>query len=87
LAEFKRRLDEERNAADARMAKLREEYRGELAGLSEERTRLQEESRRKEAELRATMDAKTRAWKPRRPSTANLKSRNPNSPLSEERNP
>jgi hypothetical protein len=61
LAEFKRRLDEERSAADARIAKLKEDYKGELAGLSEERARLQDEARKKEAELRATMDAKTRA--------------------------
>jgi len=40
---------------------LREEYRGELAGLSEERTRIQDEAKRREAELRATLDAKARA--------------------------
>lgn len=88
LAEFKNRLDEERSAADARMAKLREEYRGELAGLSEERTRLLEESRRKEAELRATMDAKTRALEAAgAQATANLESaRAELTRLSEEQN-
>lgn len=59
LAEFQQRLDEERAAADANYAKLRDEYRSGMVSLNEERKRIQDEARQREDELRTSLEART----------------------------
>ncbi|GAB1483791.1 hypothetical protein MASR2M78_26070 [Treponema sp.] len=61
LALFKRQLEAEKNAADAKLAKLRDDYRNQLVTLNAERNKIQADSRKKEEELRSAAEAKTRA--------------------------
>lgn len=57
LAEFKTVAEAEKVAAEANYAKLRKEFEANAAGLAAERKRLEEESAKKEEELRASLAA------------------------------
>jgi hypothetical protein len=66
-AEFNRRLDEyrrsveaERAAEEARLAQVRSEYQRDISGLNEERKRILDEAKRSEDRLRASLDARAR---------------------------
>ena len=60
IAAYQKKIDEERAAADANYAKLRDEYRSGMASLNDERKRIQEDSRKREDELRSSLDAKAK---------------------------
>ncbi|HOX32173.1 MAG TPA: hypothetical protein PLB91_07575 [Spirochaetales bacterium] len=60
LEAFKRQAKAESELAEARYAELREEYRSTLSGLAAERKRIQDDSRRREEELRSSLEAKAR---------------------------
>jgi hypothetical protein len=60
LDAFQRQAQAERDAAEERFSMLRNEYQSSIASLSEDRKRIQDESKRRESELRASMEAKTK---------------------------
>jgi chromosome segregation ATPase len=60
LADYRRRLDEERAGSEAALKSLQDEYRTSLSALQNERSRLLEASRAREAALRAQLEASTR---------------------------
>lgn len=60
LDEYKKQLDAERTAAEENFSRLRDEYRSNINSLNDERKRILEDSRRREEELRASLEAKTR---------------------------
>jgi chromosome segregation ATPase len=60
LADYRRRLDEERAGSEDALKSLQEEYRSNLSDLQNERSRLLEDSRAREAALRAQLEASTR---------------------------
>lgn len=61
IAEFQKKIDQEKAAADANYAKLRDEYAGNMARVNDERKRILDDARKREDELRSSMDAKTKA--------------------------
>jgi len=58
LAAFQKAAQAEKDAADARYAKLREEYQVSISSLADERKRIQDEAKRREADLRSSLEAK-----------------------------
>ncbi|MFA6506244.1 MAG: hypothetical protein WCT14_09110 [Treponemataceae bacterium] len=61
IAEFQKKIDAEKAAADANFAKLREEYALNMTKVNDERKRILDDSRKREDELRSSMDVKTKA--------------------------
>ncbi len=59
LADFQKKLDAEKAAAEATYARLRDEYQTTIGSLNEERKRIQDESKKREDALRASLEAKT----------------------------
>jgi chromosome segregation ATPase len=60
LAGYRQRLDAERAAAAANLQRLQDEYRTSLSTLQTERSQILEESRAREANLHAQLEARTR---------------------------
>jgi len=56
---YKTALAAERAASEANYDKLRKEYQNSIASLNDERKKIQEESQRREEQLRSSMEAKT----------------------------
>lgn len=61
LASYQQKADEEKKAAEANYARMRDEYQKSIAGLAEERRRIQADSDRREAELKSSLEAKSAA--------------------------
>ncbi len=59
LADYQKKLDAEKAAAEANYARLRDEYKTTIGSLNEERKRIQDESKKREDALRASLEAKT----------------------------
>ena len=60
VAEARKTAEAEKSAADDKFKSLKEEYSKNMAGLGEERKRLQDESRKREDALKATLETKTK---------------------------
>jgi hypothetical protein len=60
LADARKSAEAEKTAADDKFNLIKEEYNRNMAGLGEERKRIQDESRKREDELKATLETKTR---------------------------
>jgi hypothetical protein len=58
LADARKSAEAEKNAADDKFKLLKEEYNKNMAGLGEERKRIQDESKKREDALKATLEAK-----------------------------
>lgn len=70
LDEFARKADEERLAIQASLDKARTEFQASLQSATAERQRIQDESRRREQELRAQLDEQNKALEAERSRTA-----------------
>lgn len=57
LTAFQEEAEAERLAGEARLADVRTEYEASLAGLADERKKIQADARKREEELRASLDA------------------------------
>ncbi len=57
LSEYQAKAEAEKAAAEANYQKLRDEYQKNISGLAEERQRIQDESRKREETLRASLEA------------------------------
>ncbi|MGA2545061.1 MAG: hypothetical protein ABSF43_00815 [Rectinemataceae bacterium] len=60
LADARKSAEAEKNAADDKFKLLKEEYNKNMAGLGEERKRIQDESKKREDALKATLEAKNK---------------------------
>jgi hypothetical protein len=60
IAEDRAKAEAEKAAADEKYRQLKEEYRKSIASLSDERRRLQDESKKREAEIKAQAEASAR---------------------------
>jgi hypothetical protein len=58
IAAFQKQAEAERSAEEARLAAVRAEYESNMAGLADERKKIQAEAQRREEALRASLDAK-----------------------------
>jgi hypothetical protein len=58
IAAFQKQAEAERSAEEARLAAVRAEYEANMAGLADERKKIQAEAQRREESLRASLDAK-----------------------------
>jgi hypothetical protein len=60
LADARKTAEAEKNAADDKFKLLKEEYNKNMAGLGEERKRIQDESKKREDALKASLEAKNK---------------------------
>ena len=60
LADFQRKAEAEKAAAEENYRTIRSDYQKSIQGLGEERKRIQDEARRREEELRTQSDARAR---------------------------
>ncbi len=70
LDEYARKADEERLAIQANLDKARAEFQASLQSATVERQKIQDESRKREQELRAQLDEKNKALEAERTRTA-----------------